>query len=172
MGRAGRFDLAYEAENRMSALFILLPEAVTVAGEDTAGGKDAILARLADVFAQVYDLDRELVLKRIVEREQLGSTGFGRNVAIPHARIPGLSRPVAAVIRLDTPVEFGAADGMPVDLVFGLLSPDGAGATHLHALAAISRMMREERMHEALIAAPGTEAIYSLLSNVIDRDAA
>jgi PTS system nitrogen regulatory IIA component len=156
----------------MSALFILLPEAVTVAGADSAGGKDTILAQLADVFAQVYALDRELVLKRIVEREQLGSTGFGRNVAIPHARIPGLTRPVAAVIRLDTPVEFGAADGMPVDLVFGLLSPDGAGATHLHALAAISRMMRDERMHAALIAAPGAEAIYSLLSNVIDRDAA
>jgi PTS system nitrogen regulatory IIA component len=108
----------------------------------------------------------------VTEREQLGSTGFGRNVAIPHARIAGLTRPVAAVIRLDAPVEFEAADGMPVDLVFGLLSPDGAGATHLQALAAISRMMRDERMHAALIAAPGPEALYSLLSNVIDRDAA
>jgi PTS system nitrogen regulatory IIA component len=153
----------------MSALFILMPEAVAM----TAGGeKAAILARLADLFASVYDLDRDQVLTRISERERLGSTGFGRNVAIPHARIPGLSRPVAAVIRLDTPVEFEAADGMPVDLVFGLLSPDGAGATHLHALAAISRMMRDERMHTALIAAPSPEAIYSLLSNVIDRDAA
>ncbi|MBB4857851.1 PTS system nitrogen regulatory IIA component [Novosphingobium chloroacetimidivorans] len=153
----------------MSALFILLPEAVTTAsGDDKAG----ILARLADVFAQVYQLDRDLVLERITERERLGSTGFGRHVAIPHARIAGLSRPVAAVIRLDRPVEFDAADGMPVDLVFGLLSPDGAGATHLQALAAVSRMMRDERMHAALVAAPGTDAIYSLLSNVIDRDAA
>jgi PTS system nitrogen regulatory IIA component len=153
----------------MSALFILMPEAVTTA---SAGDKAAILARLADLFASVYDLDRGMVLARVTEREQLGSTGFGRNVAIPHARIPGLSRPVAAVIRLDTPVEFEAADGMPVDLVFGLLSPDGAGATHLQALAAISRMMRDERMHAALVAAPGPEALYSLLSNVIDRDAA
>jgi PTS system nitrogen regulatory IIA component len=153
----------------MSALFILMPEAVTTAA---SGDKAAILARLADLFASVYDLDRALVLSRVTEREQLGSTGFGRNVAIPHARIPGLTRPVAAVIRLDAPVEFEAADGMPVDLVFGLLSPDGAGATHLHALAAISRMMRDERMHAALVAAPGPEALYSLLSNVIDRDAA
>jgi PTS system nitrogen regulatory IIA component len=153
----------------MSALFSLLPEAVTTAKD---GDKDVILARLADLFARVYDLDQPLVLARIAERELLGSTGFGRNVAIPHARIAGLNRPVAAVIRLETPIEFAAADGMPVDLVFGLLSPDGAGATHLHALAAISRMMRDDRMHAALRAAPGPEALYGLLSNVIDRDAA
>jgi len=153
----------------MSALFTLIPEAVIMAAGD---GKDMILTRLADLFAQVYELDRDLVLARITEREQLGSTGFGRNVAIPHARIAGLGRPVAAVIRLDAPVDFAAADGMPVDLVFGLLSPDGAGATHLHALAAVSRMMRDDRMHAALRAAPGPEALYSLLANVIDRDAA
>ena len=153
----------------MSALFVLLPDAVKTA---TVGDKAAILSQLADLFARVYDLDRDLVLDRVTEREQLGSTGFGRNVAIPHARLPDLARPVAAVIRLDQPVEFDSADGMPVEFVFGLLSPDGAGATHLHALAAISRMMRDDRMREALAAAPGPDAIYSLLSNVLDRDVA
>lgn len=153
----------------MSALFTLLPEAVTTASADS---KDIILAHLASLFAGVYDLDRDAILARVVEREDLGSTGFGRRIAIPHARMPGLVRPVAAFIRLDSPVEFDSADGMPVDLVFGLLSPEGAGAAHLHALAAISRMMRDERMHEALLGAPGVEALYSLLSNVIDRDAA
>lgn len=153
----------------MSGLFTLLPEAVTTANADS---KDIILGQLAALFAEVYDLDREAVLERMIEREELGSTGFGRRIAIPHARIPGLGRPVAAFMRLESPVEFDSADGMPVDLVFGLLSPEGAGATHLHALAAISRMMRDERMHEALLAAPGAEALYSLLCNVIDRDAA
>ncbi|MFC0206218.1 PTS sugar transporter subunit IIA [Novosphingobium soli] len=153
----------------MSALFVLLPDAVTTADADS---KDIILERLAAQFAHVYGLDAGAVLARIRQREELGSTGFGRRIAIPHARMPGLSRPVAAFLRLASPVEFEAADGMPVDLVFGLLSPEGAGATHLHALAAISRMMRNERMHEALLAAPGPEALYSLLSNVIDRDAA
>lgn len=112
------------------------------------------------------------MLARIQDRERLGSTGFGRGVAIPHARVPGLSRPVAAFLRLSDPVAFEAADDMPVDLVFGLLSPENAGAAHLHALAAISRLMRDERMHTALIQAPSDEAIYGLLSNVIDRDAA
>ena len=83
-----------------------------------------------------------------------------------------LARPVAVFFRLETPVSFDAADGMPVDLVFGLLSPDQAGAAHLHALAAISRLMRDDRMHQALSEAPGAEALYGLLCNVIDRDAA
>jgi PTS system nitrogen regulatory IIA component len=112
------------------------------------------------------------VLERVTEREALGSTGFGRGVAIPHARIPQLGRPVAAFLRLEAPVAFEAADGMPVDLIFGLLSPEHAGAAHLHALAAISRMMRNDAMHSALSQAPSDEALYGLLSNVIDRDAA
>ncbi|EJU13397.1 PTS system nitrogen regulatory protein IIA [Sphingomonas sp. LH128] len=153
----------------MSGLFSLAPEAVITLDADS---KDIILDRLAARFASVYGLDHQAVLARITEREQLGSTGFGRRIAIPHARMAGLTRPVAVFMRLASSVEFEAADGVPIDLVFGLLSPEGAGATHLHALAAISRMMRDERMHEALLAAPGTEALYSLLSNVIDRDAA
>ncbi|MBC2664552.1 PTS sugar transporter subunit IIA [Novosphingobium flavum] len=153
----------------MSALFTLLPEAVGTIG---ANDKDAILRQLADRFAGVYGLDASNVLERIEERERLGSTGFGRGVAIPHARIDGLSRPVAVFLRLEQPVAFEAADGMPVDIVFGLLSPEQAGAAHLHALAAISRLMRDERMHHSLSEAPGAEALYGLLCNVIDRDAA
>lgn len=136
------------------------------------GSKDLIMSELAGLFARVYGLDRDAVLERMIEREALGSTGFGRRIAIPHARITGLHRPVAAFIRLDSPVDFDSADGMPVDLVFGLLSPEGAGAAHLHALAAISRTMRDERIHGDLIAAGGAEVIYSHLSNIIDRDAA
>jgi len=153
----------------MNALFTLLPEAVATVSVDS---KPDILRHIADRFAAVYELSADEVLERIEERERLGSTGFGRGVAIPHARIPGLPRPVAVFLRLDAPVAFDAADGLPVDLVFGLLSPEAAGAAHLHALAAISRMMRDDAMHEALSSAPGAEAIYGLLSNVIDRDAA
>lgn len=153
----------------MSALFTLLPEAV---GTIRADSKPAILEQLADRFAGVYGLVAADVLERIEERERLGSTGFGRGVAIPHARHADIARPVAVFLRLESPVGFDAADDMPVDLVFGLLSPEQAGAAHLHALAAISRMMRDERMHEALSQATSDEALYSLLSNVIDRDVA
>lgn len=153
----------------MTALFTLLPEAV---GTIRADDKNAILRLLAERFAEVYGLEPSHVLERIEERERLGSTGFGRGVAIPHARIDGLGRPVAVFLRLDAPVAFEAADGMPVDIVFGLLSPENSGATHLHALAAISRLMRDERVHEALSDAPNQEALYGLLTNATDRDAA
>lgn len=153
----------------MNPNFVLLPEAV---GTGDVVSKQAILELLAQRFGSAYALDAADVLERIEERERLGSTGFGRGVAIPHARIAGLARPVAVVLRLDAPVNFDSADGMPVDLVFGLLSPETAGAAHLQALAAISRMMRDEAMHQSLRQAPGSEAIFGLLSNVIDRDAA
>ena len=153
----------------MTALFTLLPEAVATVAADS---KPAILRLLADRFAAVYTLDAAAVLAELEQREKLGSTGFGRGVAIPHARIAGIGRPVAAFLRLEAPVLFDAADAMPVDIVFGLLSPENAGATHLHALAAISRMMRDERMHTDLIQAADAEVLYGLLCNVIDRDAA
>ena len=153
----------------MTALFTLLPEAVATIRAD---GKAAILRALAERFASVYGLDVAMVLAGIEEREKLGSTGFGRGVAIPHARIAGLNRPVAAFLRLEAPVMFDSADAMPVDLVFGLLSPEHAGAAHLHALAAISRTMRDEAMHAALSSAADADVIYGLLCNVIDRDAA
>ena len=153
----------------MGALFTLQPEAVASL---RAESKSAILGLLAARFAAVYGLDEAVVRTAIENREKLGSTGFGRGVAIPHARIGGVSRPIAVLLRLEAPVEFESADGVPVNLVFGLLSPENAGAAHLHALAAISRMMRDERMRTALVEAPDAEALYGLLCNVIDRDAA
>ena len=153
----------------MSHLFLLEPDAVATV---RAADKAQVLDALAQRFAAVYAIDRAEVLDRLEERERLGSTGFGRGVATPHARIGGIAQPIAAFLRLEAPVGFEAADAMPVRLVFGLLSPEQGGAAHLQALAAISRMMRDERMRIALEAAPDTEALYGLLCNVIDRDAA
>ncbi len=153
----------------MSAEFKIVPEAVMAA---SPADKPAILEALAKVFARAYSLEADEVLDSLREREQLGSTGFGRGVAIPHARIEGITRPVAACLRLAQPVDFDAADGMPVDLVFGLISPAEGGTAHLHALAAISRLLRDETMHEALSNAPNEEALRGLLTNISDRDAA
>lgn len=153
----------------MTALFAIKPEMVAIVG---AADKPAILEALASLFAKGCDLDAAEVLEHLEEREMLGSTGFGRGVAIPHARFPGITRPMAALIRLKRPVDFDAADNMPVELVFGLLSPRNSGAAHLHALAAISRLVRDEKAREALTEAPHAEALYALLTNATDRDAA
>ena len=154
----------------MSPLFSIKPEAVAIVD---ASDKHAILEILSRTFAASYALDADQVLEYLEERERLGSTGFGRGVAIPHARMQSVAgRPVAALLKLRHPAEFAAADGLPVDIVFGLLSPENSGATHLHALAAISRLMRDDRVHEALSDAPNKEALYGLLTNATDRDAA
>ena len=153
----------------MNGIFAIKPEAVSLI---ESGSKDEILDDLSGLFAQAWGLERTLVLEHLIERERLGSTGFGRGVAIPHARFPDIRRPIAAFAKLARPVAFEAADGMPVDLVFGLLSPDNSGVTHLHALAAVSRLVRDDRMHEALTEAPDADALYGLIANVTDRDAA
>ena len=153
----------------MEPNFVLIPEAVVMA---EAGSRDDILELLSKVFADAWDLDPVLVQERLAEREKLGSTGFGRGVAMPHARMPDIRRPIAALVKLERPVDFASADGLPVDLVFGLLSPENCGAVHLHALAAISRLMRDERVHEALADAPDAKAMFSLVTNATDRDAA
>lgn len=153
----------------MTSLFSLRPEAV---GTIKAETKHEILELLAQRFAETYKLKAADVLERLEERERLGSTGFGRGVAIPHARVAGIKRPVAALLRLAEPVDFDAADAMPVDLVFGLLSPENAGVAHLHALAGISRIVRDERMHEAFNEAKDGDALYALLTNATDRYAA
>lgn len=153
----------------MDALYAMKPEAVAIVD---AANKQDILQTLSSVFARSWDLDPAIVLELLDEREKLGSTGFGRGVAIPHARIPGISRPVAALLKLRQPADFDAADRLPVNLVFGLLSPENSGAAHLHALAAISRLVRDESIHEALTDAPDEEAVYGLLTNVTDRNVA
>ena len=138
----------------------------------TAETKAEALEVLASHFSEVFAVDRQSVHEGLLEREALGSTGFGRGLAIPHARLEELRRPVAVLLRLETPCDFSAADGMPVDLVFGLLSPVNAGATHLHALAAISRLVRDDDMHRQMSEAPDSDALYALITNAVDRDAA
>jgi PTS system nitrogen regulatory IIA component len=153
----------------MSPLFSIKPEAIAFVD---AADKQSILEQLSAVFARSWGLDAGQVLEQLDEREKLGSTGFGRGVPIQHARLPGVTPPLAALFKRRHPADFASADGLPVDLVIGLLSPENSGATHLHALAAISRLMRDERVHEALSDAPDEEALYGLLTNATDRDAA
>lgn len=153
----------------MDVNIALQPEAVLFARLDS---KPKVLARLAQCLADTYGLDQIDTLENMEQREALGSTGFGRGVAIPHCRSSALRRPTLAILRLEAPIDFAAADAVPVTLVCGLVSPENAGATHLHALAAISRLTRDEAMLQMLFDAPHAEALYALLTNQFLRDAA
>ena len=153
----------------MSSSFRLLPEAVRRA---SCADKPSILVELAQGFASAYSFDADEVLDALKERETLGSTGFGRAVAMPHARLDCVDRPVAMLIHLDRDVDFDSADGIPVRLVLGLVSPTDAGAEHLHALAEMSRLTRDERVLHQLFEAQSEEELYTIIANSGLRDAA
>ena len=149
--------------------FVLHPEAVALQSIEK---KQDVLIELSRLFAEVYGLNAVEICEGLEQREALGSTGFGRGVAIPHCRSAAVNRPTVALLKVASPVDFAAADAMPVSLIFGLVSPENAGATHLHALAAISRATRDEAMLQKLLDAPESEALYSVLTNQFLRDAA
>jgi len=135
------------------------------------GNKRSLLQQLANLAAQRLGLDAGAVNAGLTEREQLGSTGFGQGVAIPHAKIDGLARIYGLFARLGEPVDFKAIDGRPVDLVFLLLSPPGAGAEHLKALAAISRVTRDAATLERLRGARSRDALAAVLMGADEREA-
>jgi PTS system nitrogen regulatory IIA component len=136
------------------------------------GSKRALMQQLANLAAQRLGIDAPVVLAGLNEREQLGSTGFGQGVAIPHAKIEGLERVYGLFARLAEAVDYKAIDGRPVDLVFLLLSPPDAGAEHLKALASISRVTRDAGTLERLRGARSRDALAAVLMGADERDAA
>jgi PTS system nitrogen regulatory IIA component len=134
--------------------------------------KNCLLESLAQIAAAQYGLDCGAAFDGLLERERLGPTGFGGGTAIPHCKLPSLDAPVGVFVRLARPVEYGAVDDQPVDLAFALFSPAHDGASHLKALAEVSRMFRDERSCADLRAANDAAALYALLCAVKERDAA
>ena len=100
-----------------------------------ANSKRELLQEIAAQAAKLTGLDERTVFDTLLERENLGSTGFGGGTALPHGRFANLDKVQAVFAQLASPLDFDAVDGKPVDLVFALLSPEGSGADHLTALA-------------------------------------
>ena len=138
----------------------------------TASNKRQLLHQLAQVAGARLAIDPATIADAIAEREQLGSTGFGGGVAIPHGKLESLERVYALVARLAAPVDYTSIDHAPVDLVFLLLSPPNAGADHLKALAAVSRLVRHEPTVEKLRGARSRDAVAAVLLGAEERDAA
>ncbi|HEY8592280.1 MAG TPA: PTS sugar transporter subunit IIA [Sphingomicrobium sp.] len=136
------------------------------------GNKKTLLQQLANVAAQRLGLDAAEILASLVEREQLGSTGFGQGVAIPHGKVEGLKQIYCLFARVAEPLDYKAIDGRPVDLVFLLLSPPDSGAEHLKALAAISRITRNAATLEKMRGARSRDALAAVLLAADERDAA
>jgi PTS system nitrogen regulatory IIA component len=141
---------------------LLQPEAV-VAGLRAANKKQA-LQELARHAAAVTGLNERKIFETVLERERLGTTGVGNGIAIPHGKLPELTRLYGVFARLDRAIDFDAIDEQPVDLVFLLLAPEAAGADHLKALARVSRLLRDASTCEKLRGAKTADGLYLLLT--------
>jgi PTS system nitrogen regulatory IIA component len=153
-----------EFEEFPSTAFILFGESVA--------NKKELFGRIAGHAAELSGVDAATLEQQLEAREALGSTGFGDGIAIPHGRIKGLDRPLMVFLRLARPVDYDAADDLPVDLVFALFSPEGDGAVHLRQLARISRRMRDKDFLAKLRGARSQDALYALLTDFEAADAA
>lgn len=129
-----------------------------------ASSKKQAIQSLARKIADSAGLDHRLVFDKLLERERLGSTGVGKGVAIPHARIEGLEKIIGLFAKLSSPIDFDSVDERPVDLVFMLLAPEEAGADHLKALASVSRFLRDESKCNKLRVTPDASALYAMLA--------
>jgi PTS system nitrogen regulatory IIA component len=137
-----------------------------------AKGKKQLLHELATKAAASVGIGQQLVFETLLQRESLGSTGIGKGVAIPHARLAGIERIFCLFARLEEPIEFEASDREAVDLVFLLLAPETAGADHLKALARISRLLREPSTIEKLRSSKKKSVLYSILTEPMASSAA
>ena len=127
-------------------------------------GKKQALQELAAVAAELCGQNERAIFEILMQREKLGSTGVGNGIAIPHGKLPKLTKLFGLFARLDRPIDFESLDGQPVDLVFLLLAPEGAGADHLKALARVARLLRDQDVARKLRESRDAEAIYSVLA--------
>ncbi|MBD1553330.1 PTS IIA-like nitrogen regulatory protein PtsN [Pseudomonas typographi] len=131
---------------------------------EPGGSKKRVLEQIAKLVARdLPDLGSLDVYEALLARERLGSTGFGKGIAIPHCRLAGCPSPISALLQLDHPVEFDAIDGIPVDLLFVLLVPQAATDEHLELLRQIASMLDRKDVRDKLRSARDNEALYQVV---------
>jgi PTS system nitrogen regulatory IIA component len=146
----------------MDIASLVTPSAVRLAGKVTS--KKRLFLILGEIAQAAYGLCPEDTVDALLDRENLGPTGVGGGVALPHARIEGLERVVGAFVRLESPLDFEAADRQGVDLVFALFAPTNAGAEHLKALALASRTLRDPAICTKLRSNADAATIHAILT--------
>jgi nitrogen PTS system EIIA component len=149
---------------------LLQPNAVKVFA--TVTSKKRLFQELGDIVASVCGMNAADTVDALQERESLGPTGVGHGVALPHARLDGLSRVTGVFLRLERPIDFDAVDRQPVDLVFALFAPRDSGVDHLKALALVSRTLRDPAICAKLRANTDAAALHAVLTETRSNQAA
>lgn len=129
-----------------------------------AKSKKQLLEGLSKLASENTDIDQDKIYDVLSAREDLGTTGIGKGIAIPHGKFPELQKISGLFIRLKNPIDFDSVDEKPVDLIFTLLAPEGAGADHLRALAQVSRTLRNPECREKLRAAKDPKDLREILA--------
>jgi PTS system nitrogen regulatory IIA component len=130
-----------------------------------AKDKSRLLRQLSARAATEVGLNADEVSEQITKREELGSTGVGNGVALPHARLRGLKVPFGLLARLRQGIDFAAIDDQPVDIVFLLLLPETADGAQLNALACVARAMRDPETLQRVRAAADREALFRAIAD-------
>jgi PTS system nitrogen regulatory IIA component len=141
---------------------LLVPEAILPSLR--VNGKKQALQELSEKAAEVSGLPAREIFEAWMQREKLNSTGLGDGIAIPHGKLLSVPRIFGIFARLERPIDFEALDGQPVDLLFGLIAPENAGADHLKALAVIARLLRNPATLAKIRATREAPAIYAILT--------
>jgi PTS system nitrogen regulatory IIA component len=141
---------------------LVAPNAIIPALKVTS--KKQALQELAARAATLSGQNERVIFEILVQREKLGSTAVGNGIAIPHGKMPHLEKLFGLFARLDRPIDFEALDNQPVDLIFLLLAPEGAGADHLKALARVARLLRDPATAHKLRASHDADALYAVLA--------
>ncbi len=129
--------------------------------DSQAGSKRGVLS---EMIALLPSMDADQVMDLVMAREKLGSTGIGHGVALPHARMPGLTEPVIVLLRHRDGVDFDAIDGQPVHLVLLLLVPDDDDKGHLDLLAQLARKLQSATLRQQMMAAESREELAALFT--------
>lgn len=137
-----------------------------------ASSKKRLFHDLGDMAEACFGLDQAMVVDALLDRENLGPTGVGHGIALPHARLPGLAKVCGLFVRIKKPVDFDSVDRQPVDLAFALFAPEEAGVDHLKALALVSRTLRDESVCAKLRANEDQSTIYTILTEASTAQAA
>ena len=137
--------------------------------ESTASSKKRVIENLSQLLASnTKVISEDKIFQALLERERLGSTGLGKGVAIPHARIPGLTHTIAAMMTLTSPVNFDSADNQPVDIIYALLVPADDGGDHLEHLASLVNSFRDSQICQSIRDTTEPDKMFDLLLAIDD----
>jgi len=125
--------------------------------------KDSALEEMAGYLGSTHRLDKDKVLKVLLERERISTTAIGEGVAIPHGKLNGVERVVGVFARSPEGIDFASLDGAPTHLFFVLVAPENAAADHLKALARISRLLKDEAFRRRLMAGESSQELYTTI---------